>query len=76
MEAEIWSSPALLESGKAVFIASMAEDLADVFTLDDNFVVGEIIWNYKIVKPVFSSPSFSHDNEAVFFFSYDVNCCV
>ena len=70
--AEIWSSPALLEGGKAVFIGSMAEDSANVFSLDGQ--TGEIIWKYKTAEPVFSSPAVSHDNKVVFFCSYDANC--
>ncbi|XP_022799196.1 uncharacterized protein LOC111337205 isoform X2 [Stylophora pistillata] len=72
LAAEIWSSPALLEGGKAVFVGSMAEDWANVFSLDGE--TGEIIWKYKTAEPVFSSPSVSHDNNAVFFCSYDANC--
>lgn len=69
---EIWSSPALLEGGKVVFIGSMAEDSANVFALDGQ--TGEIIWKYKTGGPVFSSPAVSHDNKAVFFCSFDANC--
>ena len=72
LAAEIWSSPALLEGGKAVFIGSMAEDWANVFALDGE--TGEIIWKYKTAEPVFSSPSVNHDNKTVFFCSYDANC--
>ena len=50
LAAEIWSSPALLEGGKAVFIGSMAEDWAKVFALDGE--PGEIIWKYKTAEPV------------------------
>ncbi|XP_078360551.1 uncharacterized protein LOC144644870 isoform X4 [Oculina patagonica] len=69
---EIWSSPALLEGGKVVFIGSMAEESANVFALDGQ--TGEIIWKYKTGGPVFSSPAVSHDNKAVFFCSFDANC--
>lgn len=72
MNEEIWSSPALLEGGKAVFIGSMAEDSANVFSLDGQ--TGDIIWEYKTGEPVFSSPAVSHDNKAVFFCSFDANC--
>ncbi|PFX21654.1 putative protein PHLOEM PROTEIN 2-LIKE A3 [Stylophora pistillata] len=60
--------------GKAVFIGSMAEDWANVFSLEGE--TGEIIWKYKTAEPAFSSPSVSHGNNVVFFCSYDANCYV
>ena len=69
---EIWSSPALLDGGQAVFVGSMAEDSANVFSLDAQ--TGEIIWKYETGGPIFSSPALSPDEKAVFFCSLDANC--
>lgn len=69
---EIWSSPALLSSGKTIFIGSMADGSPNVFSLDSD--TGEIIWKYETDGPVFSSPSVSHDDKAVFYCSFDANC--
>lgn len=69
---QIWSSPALLSGGKAIFIGSMAEDSANVYSLDSE--TGEIIWKYQTGGPVFSSPAVGYDDKAVFFCSFDSNC--
>ena len=69
---EIWSSPALLAGGKAVFIGSMSEGSANVFSLSGE--TGEILWSYETGGPVFSSPAVSHDGNSVFVCSFDANC--
>jgi len=72
LDDEIWSSPALLAEGKAIFIGSMAEGSANVFSLDGK--TGEVIWKRETGASVFSSPAVSHDGKAVFVCSLDANC--
>ena len=72
LDDEIWSSPALLAEGKAIFIGSMAEGLANVFSLDGK--TGEVIWKRQTGASVFSSPAVSRDGKAVFVCSLDANC--
>ena len=60
---EIWTSPALQDGGRVVFMGTMAEDEDSFFALDGNS--GDILWK-KNLGPLFSSPSVSSDNQARF----------
>ena len=69
---EIWSFPALLAGGKAIFIGSMAEGSANVFSLDSE--TGEIIWQYQTGGPVFSFLAVTKDDKTAFVCSFYANC--
>ena len=69
---EIWFFPALLAGGKAIFIGSMAEGLANGFSLDSK--TGEIIWQYQTGGPVFSFLAVTKDDKTAFVCSCYANC--
>ena len=57
---DIWTSPALQDGGRAIFMGTMAEDGDSFFALDGN--TGDIIWKQNL-GPLFSSPTLSSDNQ-------------
>ena len=69
---EIWSSPALRDGGRQVFIATMDEEIPNTFCLDGK--TGNIIWKQHIGPLLISSPKLSLDGAVVFFCSLDANC--
>ncbi|XP_031562807.1 uncharacterized protein LOC116298460 isoform X2 [Actinia tenebrosa] len=69
---QIWSSPALKDGGRVVFVGSMTDTTSNIFALKGE--TGESVWDLKTQGPVFSSPALNEDESVMFVCSFDANC--